>query len=717
MKKFAISLPSESGYFLYVGLHCLSFVLIVLHPFFIVLYLLGAIYLWRGHRLLLWCSLVVSLLIGLRAILMWQQSFRSEVVSGKGFITEVNEYSMNLVMNGKKYRLTGTFDYDVGSRVAVEIEKIPRDEMEIEGNTAKLVQDLSMGVYHRWNVRFIEEIAPRWNVYQLRQSLFLRIQEQYPAFVSEIILSLVFAQRSPNEDFLVAVRQLGISHLFALSGMHLAFFLGIIKILWIRLFLPMRGLFGAQMIFLCGYLVLTAFPVSLVRASVMALLIMSPLSKYLSKTDLFSFTFLSFLLVNPFLIAHAGFQLSFLVTLIILLNLSSSKPSFRSLLFQSIMIFLWTLPIVSSLQGGFHPFAVLHNIVFTPLVISLLLPLSLITLVIPMFSPVLETLYTLFQKLVLFLSELPFFIPIHIPWSILLIGYVGCLGIAMGCFARKEEGLRWLTRGTLLLCIMILPWSTFVGSKVSVLDVNQGDATLIETSSCTALIDVGISSSAPSILNRLDQNNIHTLDLVIITHRHFDHDGSLAEIARKKNIRMLVLNQSKEDDPLIPVIIPQSGDIIQCGLLEFQVLHAFSNDRNENNNSLVIQVQIDRRIWLFMGDLEAKAEHSILSMLSGVDFLHVGHHGSITSSSKEFLHKTSPQQAIISVGKFNSYLHPDPQILELFKQFNIPVIRTDTDGSFVVQTFFWGGICLQYNIRFSFIPWWNRFKSTQFCKS
>ena len=106
---------------------------------------------------------------------------------------------------------------------------------------------------------------------------------------------------------------------------------------------------------------------------------------------------------------------------------------------------------------------------------------------------------------------------------------------------------------------------------------------------------------------------------------------------------------------------------------------------NENDNSNVIYTELDGYKFMFMGDASVITEKEILDKynLSNIDVLKVGHHGSKTSSSKEFIDETNPKYSIISVGKNNRYGHPNKEVLDNLK--NSKIYRTDQDGSIMFK--------------------------------
>ncbi|MDF2010897.1 hypothetical protein P2R53_03830 [Priestia megaterium] len=132
----------------------------------------------------------------------------------------------------------------------------------------------------------------------------------------------------------------------------------------------------------------------------------------------------------------------------------------------------------------------------------------------------------------------------------------------------------------------------------------------------------------------------------------------------------------------MPVQIVQQGDSWQEGGVLFQIISPTGFEETSNNGSIVIDAKLGNLRWLFTGDLEKEGEQRILkdSLNLKADVLKVGHHGSKTSTSEEFVQHLNPKVALVSAGQKNRYGHPHQEILELLKSCGVYIYRTDEDG-------------------------------------
>lgn len=239
--------------------------------------------------------------------------------------------------------------------------------------------------------------------------------------------------------------------------------------------------------------------------------------------------------------------------------------------------------------------------------------------------------------------------------------------------------------------------------KVHYIDVGQADATLLEFSddedAFTILIDTGDWNST-DVVTYLETQNIRDIDIIAITHPHADHIGQLDKIIETFNVTEVWMNGETANSLVFAKSLeaiekheadyyePEVGEIFDIGPLQIEILHPKSLSSNTNNNSLVMRMQYEDVSFLFTGDAEQQAENEILA--SGADIsakiLQLGHHGSKTSSTPDFLQAVNPEIAIYSAGEGNSYEHPDAEVVDLVNARDILLYGTDTHGTIIVET-------------------------------
>lgn len=234
--------------------------------------------------------------------------------------------------------------------------------------------------------------------------------------------------------------------------------------------------------------------------------------------------------------------------------------------------------------------------------------------------------------------------------------------------------------------------------KIYFLDVGQADSTLIINNNQTMLIDAGNNEDGNLIVEFIKSLGIEKIDYLVGTHAHEDHIGGMDDIINNFNIGTVYLPYTTEKttttktfedvlDSLIAknlsITTANIGDKFTLGNTNCEIMYVDNSEPEDTNDqSICIRLELKNESFLFMGDASGKVEKARNWPQTNV--LKVAHHGSKTSTSKEFLKQVKPQIAIISVGKDNSYKHPSEQVLERLKSIKAKIYRTDELGTILL---------------------------------
>jgi competence protein ComEC len=301
-----------------------------------------------------------------------------------------------------------------------------------------------------------------------------------------------------------------------------------------------------------------------------------------------------------------------------------------------------------------------------------------------------------------------------------------CACLVFCCWAvRRSRGAGWLASAALLVAAAFALWPTGTTAsrgmlEVTAIDVGQGDSLLVlspagkamlidaggptgaaanaENATGTPVFDVGEEIVSPYLWSR----RIRRLDIVVLTHAHSDHMGGMAAVLRNFRPRELWIGAEPRSAAFadllteaamlgIPIREMRAGDRVQWDGVAMTALAPAANYSNSgapaNDDSLVLRLQYGRASALLEGDAEAPSERAMVSSalaagppLGPNTLLKVGHHGSRTSTTPQFLELAAPADAVISVGRGNSFGHPRPEVIDRLAAAHAHVFRTDRFG-------------------------------------
>ena len=227
---------------------------------------------------------------------------------------------------------------------------------------------------------------------------------------------------------------------------------------------------------------------------------------------------------------------------------------------------------------------------------------------------------------------------------------------------------------------------------VDYIDVGQPDSILLRNKDKTMLIDAGTNEQGKNVVSYLKEEGISKIDYLIGTHPHEDHIGGLDDVINNFDIGKIYMPKRQTTTKTFKDVLsaiknknltitqPKKGEIIDLGQAKCEFMtEPIIDDDNINLSSLTLRVEFGNNSFLFMGDAEKQNEKTIT--WPKTDVLKVGHHGSDTSSSKEFLEQVNPKYAIIMVGEGNTYKLPKQPIIDRIEKQGSKIYRTDKNGN------------------------------------
>ena len=500
-----------------------------------------------------------------------------------------------------------------------------------------------------------------------------------------------------SDEVLTSYRENGISHLFALSGLHVSIFSSILLFILKKLRFKEILNYVIIFIFLLLFSFITGFSPSILRATLLLFLLGINKVFYLNirTLDILYLVFIILVIINPFIIYNLSFILSFTAAFFLIFSsdLLKGKNYFVSLFKVSLLSYFASLPLSIYYFGYTNLLGTILNLVFVPLVSFVVFPLTLLIFIISKFYSILNITTNLLESLSLLFNK--FKIIIYFPRINLIFVFI-YLSILMLYIKFKKKICLYLII-VLLIFFKIRPYMDN-NTYIYYIDVGQGDSILVVTPHLNKIILIdtgGIVSFNENYKSNIVKNKtipffrrigINKVDYLFLTHEDYDHAGEANELLSNFCVKKVFINKGNINN-IEKKINNKEVLRLKNFVIDNIKVNSLNNNvfNNENDDSTILLFNIYDYKFLFMGDASIKTEEYLLNnyILPNVDILKVGHHGSYTSTSTDFINVIKPKYSVISVGENNMYKHPNKSVLDILD--NTKLFRTDVDGTIEVK--------------------------------
>lgn len=523
-----------------------------------------------------------------------------------------------------------------------------------------------------------------------------------------------------DEDIIDKFKEIGIYHLLAVSGTHIGIIVGLLYFILNKLKIPLILINTIIVMILPIYAIYTDFAPSAVRAICGAICIV--LFKDLifkNSMNILGCSFIFLSLLNPSLIYNIGFQFSYLITFCILFSspiFTNTTPIF-ALIHMTVIAQLGSFIISAIYFNQIQWIGIFANLFFVPFYSLLFFPIIIlyfITVHFPFeiniltyFVNILFNFHDFMIELFYLLSRFKWFIPklseLYVVIAVLLILFMLII------YTYKRYLLFIMMNVALYVLVTILPIPHEY--RLTMLDVGQGDALLFETAHHhSILIDTGGKAMRQKghnshniakyhILPTLKKHGLNQINYLVLTHPHEDHIGELFYLIDHFSIEHIIINPASYNSIQLQHL-KHVCDQKHIKLIDYVSLSSFKFDdaqitfckttmnqsQDLNEHSITTYIQYKHYKILLMGDATTNNEQQFLQRynISHIDILKVGHHGSKTSSSEQFINQVEPKVSLISVGKNNIYNLPNNEVLERLQRLHSKIFMTSTEGETTV---------------------------------
>lgn len=559
------------------------------------------------------------------------------------------------------------------------------------------------------------------------------IETTFPeSLVAEAQALIIGEQENVDQELNRAYQKLGITHLFAISGLHVALVSLLVFELLLRLRIRREHATIFMMILLPIYACIAGGAPSVWRSvTVVEMLLVSKLfSTKLSIDDALSLSFILLVLYQPSMIFQIGFQLSYLATAALVFSsaiLQSTQNTLLQSIYMTIVCQLLVYPLLIYHFFELSLSSFIANIVFIPLFSFVILPVNLVLFVLSMlFNPLAQLLFLIYEpmrelvtQVIMWCQALPYQMWVTGRPSVLLccIAFLGVL-YAFVYVEKRKYKMAFVCIIIPAVVIHVAP-SFHKDVRISFLSVGQGDCIVIELPyrKKTYVMDTGgllrfdqeqwkqskteYEVGRRIVVPYLKGRGIRSIDKLILTHADADHAEGAEEVMEEIRVKEIHVSPNSWEKSVmkdvvalvkrdkIPLKEKMVGDKWREADAQFEYLSPGDTKYEGNNDSLVLLLRYGKFKLLLTGDLEEDGEVQLVKkkeqLISQLDILKVGHHGSKTSSGEKFLEVTKPRLSIFSAGLNNRYKHPSAEVVKRFQNLGLPTLNTAEVGTMEIR--------------------------------
>ena len=657
----------------------------------LILFFIYLVFIIKKTNLLLPISILLLFIIAHVSTLKIIRTINQKTTYN-GYILDVIDDNTYIFQSGIiKLRLN---DYDHNLKpgdvltVDVEIRSSEKDYSNDFDYTNYLYTE---GISYSGKVIKKEYIKKGFSIYSLKYMYKSYLKDHLSDESYPYVMTMVFGDNLLESNIKEGYSILGISHILAISGLHIIFLFKIISFIFLKLFHYYKS--DIPLLIISLFVLFIGLPTTSLRA--LLFLIIGSINKkgniHYTKLDILSISFIILMLMNPYNFYSIGFILSFLVSFILIFknDLIKTKNKVLNTYLSYILIYFVTLPFVIKITGKISIFSIILSPILSNL-IYVLLPVSYLLSIFPILDIVLKYIFIFINNYIEGISKIAPLIHIKtLNIYLMIIYYAILIGILYSFSNKKIPYIKILALSSYILILVMFKYLNPI-SSVTFISVGDGDSALIRLPFSQGVLLVDAYNS----YDYLKTEGISKIDYLLLTHSDDDHTGDYKKILDNINVSYIIYpkydNRFKEllkdYDNKIEV---KSDTNLKFKNTNIKILGPVMDNETPNNNSIVFKIDIFNKTFLFTGDMEEKEENDLILKYGKElksDVIKVAHHGSNTSSANNLLKLVQPTYSVISVGKYNKYGHPHVEVLNRLKEYSKTYL-TSNNGNITFNLF------------------------------
>ncbi|MBQ7641157.1 MAG: DNA internalization-related competence protein ComEC/Rec2 [Acholeplasmatales bacterium] len=639
------------------------------YPLLILLFLY-LFFIYKKTNLMIYISICCLIIISNISILKIIKS-NNVKTTYEGYVLDIVDENNYIFKSGVIKILINDYNHNQNSGDILNVEvAIKENEKSYDLDFDYDEYLYSKGISYSAKIINKKFIKSGFSIYSLKNMYLNYLKNNLSEESFNYVNAIVFGNNNLESNIKDSYSILGLSHILAISGLHIIFLFKIISFLLLKIFHYYKD--TIPLIILSIFIILIGSPISSLRA--LLFLILGTLNKkgniYYTKLDILSISFIIMMIINPYSFYSIGFQLSFLVSFILIFvnDLIDEDNIIKRSIKSYLLIYFGTIPLTIKITGSISILSIFISPLLSSILGFIILPISYILSIFPILDYGLKYVFIFINMYIEGLSNYLPLIHIKAMNIYLILAYYLLYGLIIYSLAKNKNTYFNSLLLTIYLSIIIIFKYINPFASVTFINVGQGDSSLVRLPYNQGVVLVDAYNS----YSYLKSEGIDRIDYLILTHSDDDHIGDYKEILNKIVVKTIIYPRYDERfDTLLKdyknKTIVNYDMIINLNNVRMEILGPINKYEEVNSNSIVFKIKIFNKSFLFTGDMTEEEENDLINKYGNKlnsDILKVGHHGSNTSSSKLFLDYVSPDISIISVGKNNKYNLPNKEIVD-----------------------------------------------------